>query len=515
MLLYSQLPFKPLPSFRAKPRNPARAKLTSTLNASSHQTQTSRFQALTPKKNVPTATHPVQQLYPLRYWLAVAYAVGIPNFIHFDPTGLTHNYGLFNLTSLSAITLTLSTAFLLLVITLLTRRRLLLRRVDIASGLWIGLFLTFVAASLLQPASRLVPYSSTDIPLSLYRLCEWLLAFALFLSLYTRARPADAPRLIIGIMARACWINLAIVWLVLPIAPSLAYCSEDAAPGSPARLGGVVIHPGDLALLSSVVFFHALLFLKGSRRVLACAFALLTISLTYGRSAQVIFLATLFVYLIVLSRKPALQWASVGLVLAGLVTGVIFQDRVIHYISRGQSASDVTSLSDRTVVWQASFQAIAQRPVLGYGFIAGAKNALRDQWLSSHWVPPHAHNELIQALLSGGIPALLLVLAIYLQALWFAARAARHSLQGKFFLMVLIQLIAVSFVATILTTQFTRVSALFVLCFLGVVAPARAALGARKRFSLTRRTRAFQPAPRPSLNPSPAPLWQTRSRTSE
>jgi O-antigen ligase len=432
----------------------------------------------------PTIPHSVQQLYPIRYWMAVAYAVGVPNFIHFDPTGLTHNYGLFNLTSLSTITVTLSIVFLLLTITALTRHRLISRRVDIFIGLWIGLFVTLSTASLMQPASRLVPYSITDIPLSLYRLFEWLLAFYLFLSVYSRALTNEATHLAIGIIVRACWINIAIVWLVLPFASSLAYCSEDAAPGSAPRLGGVVIHPGDLALLSSIVFFHTLLFFGGWHRIFGCGLALLTLSLTYGRGAQIVFLISLFVYLIFLSKKTALQWVSIGLLLATAGSGLMFQDNLVKYISRGQSVSDVSSLSDRTVVWQASLSAITQRPLLGYGFIIGARNALRDQWHSTHWIPPHAHNEYLQAMLSGGAVALAIVVVLYFQLILFACRGARSGRQGTFLFLVFFQLISLSFVATILSTQFNRVGALFLLCFIGVVAPARDRPPARKRLVL-------------------------------
>jgi hypothetical protein len=54
-----------------------------------------------------------QKRYPIRYWIFVAYAVGVPNFVKFDGSGRTHEFGLFNPTSISTIILTLSCAFLL------------------------------------------------------------------------------------------------------------------------------------------------------------------------------------------------------------------------------------------------------------------------------------------------------------------------------------------------------------------------------------------------------------------
>src|SRR5277367_749665 len=125
--------------------------------------------------------HPslTKKLHPLRYWIFVAYAVGLPNFVKFDGSGRTHKQGLFNAASISSIALTLLTGFLLATMTLLNRHRIMRREIHVSSALWIVLLLNLAVASFLQPASHLTPYKMTDIPLSLYRLGEWVLAFVL------------------------------------------------------------------------------------------------------------------------------------------------------------------------------------------------------------------------------------------------------------------------------------------------------------------------------------------------
>ena len=70
----------------------------------------------------------VQQRYPVRYWLTLAYLVGLPNFVHFDPTGLTHQSS-FNLTSVSDIGFTGLMVGMFVVLTALSRRRYLSQEV--------------------------------------------------------------------------------------------------------------------------------------------------------------------------------------------------------------------------------------------------------------------------------------------------------------------------------------------------------------------------------------------------
>ena len=51
-------------------------------------------------------------------------------------------------------------------------------------------------------------------------------------------------------------------------------------------------------------------------------------------------------------------------------------------------------------------------PIIGYGYIAGIKN-MSLIISKSHWIAPHAHNDLIQAFLSGGIIVGFYTLFIY------------------------------------------------------------------------------------------------------
>jgi O-antigen ligase len=401
----------------------------------------------------------------------------------FDGTGRTHDLGLFNPASLSAIALTLTCAFVFASVTILRHRRILLRRVDFSLWLWIALLIIFSIASVLQPRNNSGPPLASDLPLSLYRLGEWVLGFVLLLSLYTSEDEDRAMDLIVRLIGTVCWTYIALVWTMLPIAPSLVYAdpTEDMDSGH-ARLGGIIIHPVHFSVLAGVAFFYALLFFQGRKRLFGCGLTALTLLMTYARSEQLVFLIALFAYLMVFSRKFVLRVLGSTAICTIAAGAIVFQGKVIDYLERGQGMRNITTLSERTDVWNASFKAFWLRPYIGYGYIAGVKHAIKDHWNATNWVPPHSHNELIQSLVSGGILAGLLMLAIYVRVLWVAVRNARRSIKHTFLPMVVLQISTMSLIMPVISVQFGRLSSLFILSFVGLVAD-------EKAFARVRQTR--------------------------
>ena len=419
--------------------------------------------------------------YPIRYWVFVAYAIGVPGFMSFDASGRTHDLGLFNPASLSAIALTMTCAFLFASVTVLSHRRILLRRVDFCMWLWIALLILFIIASVLQPRNNSGPPLPSDLPLSLYRLGEWVLGFVLLLSLYTSEGEDRAMDLVVRLIGTICWTYIALVWTLLPIAPSLAYTSavEDIGSGH-ARLGGILIHPVHFSVLAGVAFFYALLFFQGRKRLFGCVLTALTLVMTYARSEQLVFLIALFAYLMIFSRKFVLRVLGSTAICSVAAGAIVFQGKVLDYLERGQGMRNITTLSERTDVWNASFRAFWLRPYIGYGYIAGVKHAIKDHWNATNWIPPHSHNEFIQSLVSGGILAGLLMLAIYVRVLWVAFRNARRSAKHTFLLIVVLQISTMSLIMPVISVQFGRLSALFLLSFVGLIADEKAPVRVRQ-----------------------------------
>jgi O-antigen ligase len=164
--------------------------------------------------------------------------------------------------------------------------------------------------------------------------------------------------------------------------------------------------------------------------------------------------------------------------------GALFFDRIVAYAARGNGVKNIVTLSDRTYVWQASWKAFLLRPILGYGAVKGVSNAIKDQWVFTHWVPPECHNEILQALVSGGILAGVLVLFLFVQIIWKGFRIRAYGEKQTFLLVVLLEVTFVGIGNAVISGGFARSSALFLLAFVGVsgsYSRVRASLKARKQ----------------------------------
>jgi O-antigen ligase len=416
--------------------------------------------------------YPLQRQNPLLYWATLIYLTGVPNFIHFDVTGRTHVQGLFNPTSLSAMLITFLSTYVLAVVVIVARRPLLCGKVNIGGWLWIVLVLQMLLSTALQPVSRLTPPAYSDILISLYRMYEWILAFALVLALYTRTPTDRRTELIVQLIGRVAWIWIAMTYIVLPFMPSQVYggAGEGEMTSAHAQLGGEFLSPSYLATLSVAAFFYALFFFpRGLIRFCGCVLALVTLVLARTRIEQLSFLILILLYAIFFSGKFVLRIGTIIATAVLAALGVLFRGTIIEYVSRGQNANTLATLNDRTRVWQSAIEAIRDRPVLGYGYVVGAKNAIRDHWLYTHWIPPHAHNEYLHAFLSGGILAAVLALCIYGRALWTGFRTAHRGLNQVFFLFLMILFTVRSLGGPNLTYVYTRPGALFLLTFIGLV----------------------------------------------
>ena len=136
-------------------------------------------------------------------------------------------------------------------------------------------------------------------------------------------------------------------------------------------------------------------------------------------------------------------------------------------------------------------KAWAEHPILGYGYISGPKNAIRDNWRLAHWLPPHAHNEFLQALLSGGVVSGGLIIWLYAYITWMGFRRARYNEQSTFFFLVWLNLVFISVFSTNITTGFGKPGIFFLGCFLILVVEA-------KKSPATRPVSALLPKPLPT-----------------
>jgi len=374
-----------------------------------------------------------QPLALLVFWGLV---VNVPTFLAFDPTGFSHDRGLFNAQSISRIAVfavgaALSFGFWLL----WGRERQPAARAATPWGAWLllSLYLWYVVQAPLVS-------SGLSAALAVFRAMEWLLAFSLLLlvmrgqDLRDRASFQDRLRLILPMLL----VMMGAALLLLLVRPDMAY--QHSQVSGIGRLGGPFTHPNLLALVATLLFAYGLAFRTGWQRWLLSCVALVVVFFSYSRGGFVAFLATCAVGLLIGVRgivARLLVGASVVLAAGLLLQLPTVSDELSRFLSRGNERDGLSTLSERTAVWQAARIIIARSPLLGEGFISGPKelaDVMLRQRLSMNFAAPHAHNELLQAQISGGIVAAALSLTIHLRIAFLLLFRVRVNRRESFFL---------------------------------------------------------------------------------
>ncbi len=78
------------------------------------------------------------------------------------------------------------------------------------------------------------------------------------------------------------------------------------------------------------------------------------------------------------------------------------------------------TLTGRAQLWEDAIEFIMRRPLIGYGydgFWVSWFSPSHEMWIRNPWLPPHSHNGALEALLAGGIPALLLLAVLLYRSL--------------------------------------------------------------------------------------------------
>src|SRR5271170_4524016 len=198
------------------------------------------------------------------YWLLLIVTVNVPGFTAFDPTGKTHDLGLFNPQSISHIALTLLVSFAAFFFFLTKRSPTVMPLVVKRLRFLIMLYLLFLCASL--------PWAMKDVALSIYRLSEWGVALALVIGLYASS-PERTDRLTSRLIFRIASIIIVIVAAVAVVSPTLAFESINNDTGFlQYRFGGAVYPPNTVGTLAAIAAYYVLLFHRGVLRVVESAF---------------------------------------------------------------------------------------------------------------------------------------------------------------------------------------------------------------------------------------------------
>ena len=208
------------------------------------------------------------------------------------------------------------------------------------------------------------------------------------------------------------------------------------------------------------------------------AFMLLAIGLIIGTQSAtalgVLFasFALLTVFLGFRGRKHLYGATTVAL---GTVFGVVLGAAAINLSGLTALVGRDATFTGRLPIWQASFaHAIPERPLLGYGWNAFWQSGSTDfpvQLRLESFDTPHAHNAFVDAWLYAGPIAVLLLVALYVRGLFWAARNIRRdpTITGMFPAMM----ISLSVLFSLSETGFVGRSSGFILLSIGLITAAQ------------------------------------------
>jgi exopolysaccharide production protein ExoQ len=128
-----------------------------------------------------------------------------------------------------------------------------------------------------------------------------------------------------------------------------------------------------------------------------------------------------FAWLLRKGANPGWKIIAVGIAIVGIAgaTFAIFDlNDLLDLVGKS------STLTGRTDVWRAVYEAIRQKPLLGYGDVFwGIPGTARDNiWLELGWPAPHAHETWLDTMLQLGLLGLSLMVLMWLVALSRAVR---------------------------------------------------------------------------------------------
>jgi O-antigen ligase len=158
-------------------------------------------------------------------------------------------------------------------------------------------------------------------------------------------------------------------------------------------------------------------------------FALFTVLLFGSRSATSLLIAAgvlAIIPLVLLLRSPRYRFftsVALGVVVSAAVISLLMFGADIQAVFDALGRDD--TLTGRTEIWPYVIQAIGDRPLFGFGYgVVWTDNGPVQQYITTDWLPYHAHNGFLELALDTGLVGLGAFLVFLVMSL---ARAVRYA----------------------------------------------------------------------------------------
>jgi O-antigen ligase len=254
-----------------------------------------------------------------------------------------------------------------------------------------------------------------------------LLSLLLFSLVATRVLSLRAILLTVAI-SLGSFILLS--WVINLALPGIERSTLWTLTGGSYRFNGLAAHANNLGRTTSI-FLGALFLLylyrygRWQSLLLPVAVGVVTLGFTQSRSAIVALFATVVIF--ALRRRP---WLLVPASIVSLACVAYFSvasntDTVelLESLSRSGRAQEILTLTGRTNLWTYVVERVADSPWLGYGY-GSTRIVISSSYMTQGgWTTGHAHNMLLQSLVTVGIiGTLFLLIGLFYQAIQFFTR---------------------------------------------------------------------------------------------
>lgn len=370
--------------------------------------------------------------------LITVVAFGVPMFLQPDQGSLRTTYGLFNAQYVAQASVFACAAWLFFVL-MMIKKRSVAPPLTSHGGLANATFTNGVNICgiyyLLQLIITTLVASRSEIFIGVYRISEWFLAI-MMIATYFSCSEDKSHSTSADLIALIKWI---VSWPAI-LATSCLVAFPDVVietDNGYLRLGASFLNTNILGI--SCTIGATIFWLCGKTRLekvwSVLLFALLL--LTFSRTAIISFVVAFFVA-VLWSRKPFhIFFALLAIFsIAIVITSEDLGKYVTEIAARGEE-SQLTTLNSRTEIWDFALRAIGNSPLAGYGFVVGPPHAFLEYWGRYE---AHAHNDIVNAALSGGVVSAFFVSVIYIVALRQVFRAIRTEKEWKVLLVIVAEI---------------------------------------------------------------------------
>tara|TARA_R100000365_G_C2748060_1_gene78763 strand:+ start:1739 stop:3004 length:1266 start_codon:yes stop_codon:yes gene_type:complete len=262
--------------------------------------------------------------------------------------------------------------------------------------------------------------------LVVYRSYEWMLCIFLVSLSFPNGDIELVTKKIIDYIKLTIKITIVMVAIYMIFIPDTIYVAREFR----SQIGGVAIHANRLSLLCDLGILVFGIYRKNPYDYL---WLILCIALTVFTQSRVgILMGVISLYVVFLYKFRAIN--RIGLSILAVVTGLAIAILILDWFLAGDISqygqfAQLSTLNSRTEVWSISLSMIGASPLFGWGYIYGPKQI--GSFMSGAWYATNAQNDILSALVSGGVLGLF-VLGLFYSKLLSTLYKAKKAPGGVF-----------------------------------------------------------------------------------